>query len=419
MDENRMRNIFSQSFSGACFPDARKQQVFDTIRGGKPVKKKLSLALVCAIALTLLMAGAALAAVLGVFGRMNASPYDAQKLAQLDKAAAVLDVTVPLEAPLSQTTASPQTDYDAILIRQQERTFELTLNQTYYDGKKLYYSYTLKTNGAQSWQGEGMPTGVTEWLMEEQGKRYQDVWSNDIPGRDKAITDWLGSHESCWIAHESWSLGDGASTKDGTVLNIIGGDSEMLDACTLQGWQEVVVPSELIDQEELTVELSVLYGASLYHQDADGVRWTHIAQKENRGILHIPFTVYRNGQTSHLHGKADFADYAAKTGLTVSDVEICGKVILKVPTAWTDTLTDRIEGVHAEDVILDYHLMADGQMLRNHNCSLHTPVDGRLEITVAFDLPETMNELMLMPEYAKAGIKTEEGIALMEGEAAE
>lgn len=419
MDENRIRSSIAQSLSTTCFPDARKKQVFDAINGGKPVKKKISLALVCAIMLTLLFAGAALAAVLGVFGRMNASPYDAQKLSKLDQSASVLDLTVPLEAPISETAAPVQTDYDTILSRQQERTFELTLSQTYYDGKKLYYSYTLKTNGAQSWQGEGMPTGVTEWLMEESDKRYAEVWSNDIPGRDKEITVWLDSHESSWIAHENWGLGDGAITKDGAVLDIIGGDSEMLDACTLQGWQEVALPHELADLDELTVELSVLYGASLYHQDETGVRWAHIAQNENRGILRIPFTVYKNGQTSHLHGNAAFADYAAKTGLTVSDVEISGKVILKVPKVWTDTLTDRIENANGGDVILDYHLMADGQMLRNHNCSLHTPLDGRLEITVAFDLPKTMNELVLIPEYAKAGIKTDEGITLLEGEAAE
>jgi len=419
MDENRVKNLIAQSLSDACFPDARKQQVLDAVQGGKTVKKKMSLALVCAVVMTMLFAGAALAAVLGVFGRMNASPYDAQKLSKLDQAASVLDVTVPLEAPISETAAPVQTDYDTILSRQQERTFELTLSQTYYDGKKLYYSYTLKTNGAQSWQGEGMPTGIEEWLMEEAGKRYRDVWANDIPGRDEEIANWLGSHESSWIAHENWSLGDGAHTAAGDVLDIIGGDSEMLDECTLQGWQEVVLPESLAGQEELTVELSVLYGASLYHQDETGVRWAHIAQQENRGILRIPFTISKNGQTRHLHGQAAFADYAAKTGLTVSDVEISGKVILKVPKAWTAALTDRIENQNGGDVILDYHLMADGQMLRNHGGSLHTPIEGRLEIAVAFDLPETMNELVLIPEYAKAGIKPEEGIPLMEGEAAE
>jgi len=412
MDEARLRSIISESLLGADFPDARKQQVFETIRGGKPMKKKLSLALVCAVILTMLMAGAALAAALGVFGRMNASPYDAQKLAQLDKTAAVMDVTVPLEAPPAQTGESAQTTYETILIRQQERTFELTLNQTYYDGQKLYCSYTLKTNGAQSWQGEGMPTGITEWLMEEPQKRYGDVWSNDIPGRDKAITDWLGSHESSWIAHESWSLGDGAYTVDGQVLDIFDGGSELLDDCTLQGWQEMRLPYEIQGSDELTVELSVLYGASLYHQDESGVRWTHIAQKENRGILRIPFTMHKNGTTRHLQGEAAFAAYAAKTGLTVSDVEISGKVILKAPAEWTDSLTARIEGENEDDVILDYHLMADGETLRNHGGSLHVPMDGRLEISLQFDLPKSTENLMLVPEYAKAGLQPEESITL-------
>jgi len=413
MDEMKIRSAVQQSLGNACFPDARKQAVLDTIRGEKPMKKKLSLALVCALILTLALGGAALAAALGVFGRLSASPYDAQKLARLDEASETLDVIVPLEAPAAQTADPVLTTYDAILSRQQERRFELTLNQTYFDGKKLYYSYTLKTDEAQSWKGEGAPSGVTEWMMEESGKKYQHIWSNDIPGRDEEITEWLGSHESSWIAHENWCLGDGAKTADGQVLNIIGGESEMLDSCTLMGWQEVVLPAELADQNaEMTIELSVLYGATLYHQDESGVRCAHIAQKENRGILRIPFTVQRNGQTQHLQGNAAFADYAVKTGLAVSDVEISGRVILKTPKAWTDTLTDRIEGRNDGDVILDYHLMANGETLRNHACSLCTPLDGRLEITVAYDLPDTLDNLMLVPEYAKAGLKPEEAISL-------
>lgn len=412
MNERSIKQSVQQSLSGIAFADARKQQVLTKIKGEKPMKKKLSIALVCAVLILTLLMGTALAAVLGVFGRMNASPYDAQKLARLDEAAQVMDVTVPLEAPISQATAPALTTYDEILLRQQERRFELTLNQTYYDGRKLYYSYTLKTNGAQRWQGEGMPSGVTEWLMEEPGKRYGDVWSNDIPGRDEEIESWLNSHKSSWIAFENWSLGDGARAVNGVDLDIIGGESEMLDDGTLLGWQEVLVPAELAEKEELTIELSVLYSAALYHQDETGVRWAHIAQPENRGILRIPFTVTKNGQTQHLQGEAQFAAYAAKAGLSVSDVEISGKAILKVPVEWTDTLTDRIENTHSGDVILNYQLMADGQMLPNHGGSLYTPMDGRLEIAVTFDLPQSMNELKLIPEYARSGLHYEEAIPL-------
>lgn len=412
MNDSKIKQAVQQSLSGISFADARKQQVLMQIEGGKPMKKKLSMALVCAVLITILLMGTALAAVLGVFGRMKASPYDAQKLAHLDEAAVAMDVTVPLKAPISETAVPALTTYDEILHRQQERRFELTLNQTYCDGQKLYYSYTLKTDEAQSWQGEGMPTGVAEWPMEEPGKRYGEVWSNDIPGRDEEIQSWLNSHESSWIAFENWSVGDGARAKNGMDLDIIGGESEMLDECTLQGWQEVLMPAELADQEELTIELSVLYGAALYHQDETGVRWTHIAQPENRGILRIPFTVTKNGQTQHLQGEAKFADYAAKAGVSVSDVEISGKVILKVPTEWTDTLTDRIENTHSGDVILNYQLMADGQLLPNHGGSLYTPMDGRLEIAVTFDLPQSMNELKLIPEYAKSGLCYDEAILL-------
>ena len=91
MDEMKIRSAVQQSLGNACFPDARKQAVLETIRGEKPMKKKLSLALVCALMLALALGGAALAAALGVFGRLSASPYDAQKLARLDEASETLD----------------------------------------------------------------------------------------------------------------------------------------------------------------------------------------------------------------------------------------------------------------------------------------------------------------------------------------
>lgn len=412
MDENRMRNMIAQSLSHADFPDARKQQVFKVIRGEKPMKKKISLSLVCAIVLTMLFAGAALAAVLGVFGQLSYGAYDARRLEKLEESADIVNISTAVTAPeAAQPHQTSQTIYDEIKARQRERRFELTLSQTYFDGNKLYYSYILSTDETKSWQGKGTPEGIPEWLIENPGKRYADVWSSDIPERDKEIQSWLDSHESSWIAHESWGLGDGAQTSDGQVLKIIGSD-EKREGNAIHGYQEVVLPPELAGAEKLEIELTVLYGASLYHQDEAGVRWAHIAQEENRGILRIPFTVYRNGQTRHLQGEAAFEAYAVKAGLTVSDVEISGKAILMVPQAWTDTLTSRIEGEHTGDVILNYQLMADGELLPNRGGSLHTPMDGRLEIELRFDLPQSMEELLLVPEYAKAGLQTAEAILI-------
>ena len=101
------------------------------------MKKKLSMALVCAVLITILLMGTALAAVLGVFGRMKASPYDAQKLAHLDEAAVAMDVTVPLKAPISETAVPALTTYDEILHRQQERRFLDSLYQKRVDALVL------------------------------------------------------------------------------------------------------------------------------------------------------------------------------------------------------------------------------------------------------------------------------------------
>ena len=49
------------------------------------------------------------------------------------------------------------------------RRFNLTLNQSYCDGNKLYYAYTLTTNTPLFWyEGEGAPTGIDEWITQEE-----------------------------------------------------------------------------------------------------------------------------------------------------------------------------------------------------------------------------------------------------------
>lgn len=417
MDEKQIQKAISESLSHAVFYDAQRQAVWERVKGEKPMKKRNLVALVCGVVLTLALAGMALASALGVFGQLAAIQEEAQtaqRMQKLDENADMLNQQVSLEAPAS---AAPATEVDTtgqmILNHLQERRFELTLSQTYYDGTRLYYAYTLKTGApSQCWQGEGQPTGVSEWLMEETGKRYEQVWSHEDAALDQTIQSWLNHHSSSWIAFESWSLGDGAATTDGTDLPVVNAQSWMVDSCTLQGYQEVELPEELVGSDWLEMELCVLYGASLYHQDETGVRWAHFAQPENRGILRIPFTVRRNGQLTELACSARFESYQARASLQASDVDIHGKVVLSCPGAWTDTVVQSAEGASDEDVIINYHLMADDTMARNLEGSLSARESGVLEISVRFDLPKELDGLTLVPEYALAGFKPEEAIWL-------
>lgn len=413
MDENQIRKAVSESLSRVAFPDARQQAVLEQIRGGKAMeKKRISVALVCAVVLTLALAGAALAAALGVFGQLATDEMTAQRMEKLEESADLLNQHVELEASTEARPAEAETVYQTILNHQYGRSFALTLNQTYYDGSKLYYTYTLKADPTQTWQGEGLPTGFDAWDVEDMGRRYEDVWANEYQELDQTIRHWLNGHENGWFAYETWGLGDGADTADGTYLQIINSNEQWLDDCTMQGYQEVELPEELIGSEQLDIVLTVMYGASMYHQDETGVRWAHVAPSENRGILHVPFTVHMNGSTAAISGSAAFEAYTASASLNVSDVDISGKVTLHCPTAWTDELIDRIEGESGDDVIIDYHLSVDGKEYANQEGVLHTIEDGVVEIGVRFDLAEEGASLSLIPVYVKAGSCPEEAIPI-------
>ncbi len=66
-------------------------------------------------------------------------------------------------APSQSATEAPKTTRDELMASLYNRRFNLTLNQAYYDGYKLYYSYTL-TSDLQDrlHHRRGMPTGFDD-----------------------------------------------------------------------------------------------------------------------------------------------------------------------------------------------------------------------------------------------------------------
>lgn len=409
MNDDKLYKALRAGLSGMDFPAARQREVLRIIKGETDMKpKKISLALVFALILTLLMAGAALAAALGVFGQLG-NPYTSERMQKLEENSEFVNLQAVLSVPAYETASEPETVYDQLLRRQYGRTFDLTIHQTYSDGRKLYYSYTLRTNEAGHFQGEGRPSGIPEWLIEQPGKRYAEVWSNDLPGLDPKITEWLDGRESGWVAYESWGLGDGARLKDGRICEIIGSETQYVDEHTIQGYQEVMLPAGVSTEENLSIELSILYGTSLYYQDATGVYWTRIHTPANRGILRIPFTVGQTGRTRALSGHYQGEQYTADAEVFLSDVDVSGKVTLCCPTEWTEAKNNWHSSA---DYPIHYVLIADEKTMINLDASLHAPESGKLELTVRFDLPDKAQHLALRPVYVHSGEHPEEDLII-------
>ena len=302
--------------------NGRYEQKLAATLAGLPEKRSVSWpvrrALVVALAavMTLALAGGAVAVGLGLFGRLRESHVDEAsytRLAHLDEAAAEIGETAALGGGV-----------------------ELTLEQAYCDGSRLYYSYTL--------------------------------------------------------AGEHVALGDGADLADGTSLTIWDRGEESVDG-VIYGYQEVELPETIEPGEALAIVLTVIAAGE------DGAyRFTD-----------VPFTV-TPVQREALRGAASFAEYSVDALLYVTDVEIYGEVDVVGRMDWAQLYNNRAD-TDEEDYVVDYQLIADGEVLYNKDYTYGT-AEGGYGIPVRYDLPAACECLSLRPVRYLSGECEEEEIVL-------
>lgn len=396
MIEQKLKNALALCLKDADFPADRQRAVLRAVRKEETfVKKKLSVALICAIVLMLTVGGMALAASLGVFGMAGrTNPQNADRLARLEQQAVTLDATQTAQPLLPPEGATkPETLYQQLLSRLYARQFQLTVNQSYADGHKLYYAYTLTTSEPLQWyMGDGAPSGVDEWYMQAQGTYAQNYTQND-DGDEQRFASFFAEHQTGYIARETMGLGDGADL-DGQPLTILDSGEEWVDERTLRGYQEVALPEGFAPEDGLAkIELTVMYGASVTMQDETSVSCAHIVTPENRGILRLSFTVPVNGSTQTCTGQISTQSYRAHAFLRVSDVDVSGQVVF-----------DALEGTApmSQPPVLDYTLMADGAAYPNLDGAFVTDESGQCVLYVRYHLPESINHLMLVPPASEA-----------------
>lgn len=383
VNEQKLRDALKACLSEADFPQERQLAVLRAIRkDGQTVKKNLSVAVICAIVLVLALGGMALAASLGVFGMAGqTNPQSANRLALLEEQADTLNVAQNVQAPsVPEETHQPQTLYEELLSRLYARRFELTVNQSYSDGRKLYYAYTLTTNEPLQWYtGDGAPEGIGEWYMQAEGTYTQNFTQND-EADEKRFAAFFVEHPVGFIARENMALGDGADL-DGQPLNILDSGEAWVDECTLQGYQEVVLPAGFAPENgQAEIQLTVMYGASVTYQDETNVYCAHITTPENRGILPITFTVPVNGSSQTYTGRLFAEAYSAGASLNVSDVDVSGQIVFE-----------------GEMPALAYDLLADGTLFPDLDGGMEEKPNGQTVLYVRFDRPQSMGDLSLVP----------------------
>lgn len=401
VDEQKLRNALKACLPQSEFPPERRQAVLRAIRKEEPiVKRKISTALVFAIVMMLIVGGAALAANLGVFGQSVNNDDNEQSVGRLEKledVSATYNDTQAVTAPSQSATEAPKTTRDELMASLYNRRFNLTLNQAYFDGYKLYYSYTLTSDCKTGFiTGDGMPTGFEKWDDTQEGK-FVGHYSLYDDNMNQEVVTYFSAHPKGYIAFESMGVGDGAAM-NGKPLMILDSGSEMVNEYTIQGYQEVEMPDGFEPTDEIEIEMSILYGMSVWAQDEKNVYHEYMMTPENRGIFRLPFKVKMNGQTETYTGSVTTSAYSAQATVRVSDVDISGEVVFDAPE-WAEAFEAGADGKHEMEMpyINSYTLVADGVELQNRDGAFGVNKDGKFFIWIRYDLPESMNSMVLVP----------------------
>lgn len=417
MNENDLRRALKACLSDSTFPAARQREVIRQVKGEKPImKKKISAALVCAVMMIAALGGVALAAGLGGFGQLSLNPENPQtvnRLNRLEEAASDVDQTTKISAPeTAQPAAEDATDYEKLVLHQAGRSFTLTLDQSYCDGYKLYYSYTLTTDAVQTSYGEGKPTGFDEWEMAFLDAKFAETTFFPYDETlQKTAEKWFDDHPNGGYAFiDSFGLGDGCALDDGSEkgkpMNIYDSGLEKVDERTWRGYQEVELPEGAASSESLKLLFSVFYSTGVYYQDETGYYESSVSQPENRGILRIPLTVPVNAQAETLTATYSGAGYTASAILRISDVSIYGEVVFDAPE-WVESFNSG--DVFNENAIYNYMLVTKTGTYSNLDGAYGVDKDGNYIVKVEFDLPDNTEELTLLPIYP---VKQSESIKL-------
>lgn len=394
-----------------------RYEIMQKAKGEPKVKRKISVALVCAVVMMVVLCSAALATGLKLFDhfseiKMDDQPWDAERLLKLNDNAVTIGKTFHLTLPVFD--AKGDTDRDKLAASLGGREFDLTVDDVYCDGRKLYYTYTLAYGENQVFTGEGKPTGIDKWDMEWTGEEWENIASFGHSEFWDEEDAWFKAQTGpSWFASQSIALGDGLDLADGTELRIWDSWLEQdVDEHIWKSYYEVALPEGYEAGESVDIVMTVMYGMTLNYVDDTGVYWARIAPEENRGFLRVPLTVPVTGSAAQLAGESKQSEYSAEAEIFVSDVDVSGVAIVHGPADWKKAY-DYDSEEEGGNYIRDFLLVADGETMEDFwGPHLGIGGDGEYKIELRYNLPESTESLALRPVYRDGTIPEDEDIVL-------
>ena len=376
-----VRAAIDDCLSGVESMPSVRAQVLNQVRGEVKVKKKLSVGIVFAMLLTVLMAGAALAAGLGLFGQIGERENSDARLPALERVA-------------ESVGASFTTD-DGVTI---------AIDQAYYDGSRVFISYAVDGAHDVLEMGTGDP-GIVNYDREETGVRFKEQYFVDGPN-GKPLMGWLDGSEPRWATRTVVNVHDGLQIGE-EYLDIIGGEYYWLEDGTLMGWKECEVPAGLA-ADEVTFSIGVFTHKTTRYQTADTL---YTAYLERGKTTWHEFTVKKNELATALTGTTQTADWTATANLTASAIDLKGEIVLDCPASWSEVWRTW-ENPNQIDFIEDWKLYVDGKKVEGHNLDGSSYGSGPITFMVCYQMEQLSSDIMLVPDYWYGGEKPDEAIHL-------
>lgn len=379
-----VRAAIDDCLSGASALPSVRAQVLNQVRGEVKVKKKFSVGIVFAMLLTLLMAGAAVAAGLGIFGQLGEREDADARLPGLE--------SVSEKVEMSFTT---------------EEGVTVTIDQAYYDGTRVFISYTKTGPFDVMTLGEGKPDDLGECDWELPGEVYGEYFGSESPNHQVMVKH-LDGRAPRWAKTTYVNVHDGLQAGE-TYLDIIGGSTYLTEDGALVGWKECIVPGE-IATDELVVALGTFTSETTYYQDETGL---YVYVGDRAPAVWHEFTVKKDTTAgAKLVGAASGEGWTAEATLTASAIDAKGEIVVKCPQSWVEVERTWENPGHI-DRICEWVLCEDGVVSEDWILEGTDPnVDGQLTYMICFRLDDVAQEMKLVPVYGESGMHMDEAILL-------
>lgn len=404
----------------SLWPDIQEK-----IKGEKKMKKKISTALVFALAAMLALTGAALATGLDVFGQVREKMADEisyERLGLLEETAATVGRTFRFAAPAAVDAQEPQNDRERLMLAQHDFTADLTIDQIYCDGRKLYYSFTFSSDDIGIEAGKGKPTGFETW-DEHPGERFGESLHIALSRKtEEEAVRYLSSQESAYIVENYLFCADSVTLEDGTELQIIDSGYFALDDSHYMGYREYLLPDGYQAGDEVRFVITMMGTTSVFYQDETGVYANDIFQRECMVSVIASASVSQSLNTYSSVVKT--GEYEALAELYISDVDISGCVKITGPEEWIkawepcDDEEEFERRWNGSDFVKDYKLIVNGEFeCTGYMLGVFRRDETSYTLDLRYDLPEgEIDSLELIPIRRQSGETPEESIAVQCGE---